>query len=141
MTKEDEAQRLLKNVDVTELMKHGNRYSRRILKFFRWFCKYVPVILMCFHAFGIWEFSQHPREMFIPYAENTPCYFYFMVYVLPMVAMLEIPHPVFLLFWHQCGSYRGMELVHNQKYDRFLFYSYGGNGIILFIWICRYVYQ
>lgn len=41
MTKEDEAevQRLLKNVDVTELidmlMKHGNRYSRRILKFFR----------------------------------------------------------------------------------------------------------
>lgn len=36
MTKEDEAevQRLLKNVDVTELMdmikKHGNRYSRRI---------------------------------------------------------------------------------------------------------------
>lgn len=37
MTKEDEAevQRLLKNVDVTELMdmlkKHGNRYSRRIL--------------------------------------------------------------------------------------------------------------
>lgn len=56
MTKEDEAevQRLLKNVDVTELMdmlmKHGNRYSRRILKFFRWFCKYVPVVLMCFHA-------------------------------------------------------------------------------------------
>lgn len=69
MTKEDEAdvQRLLKNVDVTELMdmlmKHGNRYSRRILKFFRWLCKYMPVILMCFHAYGIWEFSQHHREM------------------------------------------------------------------------------
>lgn len=69
MTKEDEAevQRLLKNVDVTELMdmlkKHGNRYSRRILKFFRWFCKYVPIIIMFFHAYGIWEFSQHPREM------------------------------------------------------------------------------
>lgn len=82
MTKEDEAevQRLLKNVDVTELMnmlmKHRNRYSRRILKFFRWFCKYVPVILMCFHAYGIWDFSQHPREMFIPYAENAPCYIY-----------------------------------------------------------------
>ena len=73
MTKEDEAevQRLLKNVDVTELMdmikKHGNRYSRRILKFFRWFCKYVPIIIMFFHAYVIWEFSQHPREMFIPY--------------------------------------------------------------------------
>lgn len=58
MTKEDEAevQRLLNNVDVTELMdmlkKHGNRYSRRILKFFRWFCKYVPIIIMCFHAYA-----------------------------------------------------------------------------------------
>ena len=63
MTKEDEAevQRLLNNVDVTELMdmlkKHGNRYSRRILKFFRWFCKYVPIIIMCFHAYGICEFE------------------------------------------------------------------------------------
>lgn len=153
MTKEDEAevQRLLKNVDVTELMdmlmKHGNRYSRRILKFFRWFCKYVPVVLMCFHAYGIWEFSQHPREMFIPYAENTPCYFYiyFMVYVLAyggysgkqiLLSLLEIQNTIFLFLRHQCGSYRGMELVHNQKYDRFLFYSYGGNGIILFIRLC-----
>lgn len=41
MTQEQEAevQRLIKDIDVTELMrmlmKHGNRYSRRILKFFR----------------------------------------------------------------------------------------------------------
>lgn len=38
---EQEVQRLIKDIDVTELMnllmKHGNRYSRRILKFFRWF--------------------------------------------------------------------------------------------------------
>nr|DAQ06072.1 MAG TPA: hypothetical protein [Caudoviricetes sp.] len=108
MTKEDEAdvQRLLKNVDVTELidmlMKHGNRYSRRILKFFRWFCKYVPVVLMCFHAYGILEFSQHHREMFIPYAENAPCYIYiyFMVYVLPMVAILASR------FFFLCWRYR-----------------------------------
>jgi hypothetical protein len=87
MTQEQEAevQRLIKDVDVTELMdmlkKHGNRYSRRILKFFRWFCKYVPSIIMCFHAYGIWEFSQHHREMFIPYNENMTCYIfiYFMV--------------------------------------------------------------
>ena len=62
MTQEQEAevQRLIKDIDVTELMgmlmKHGNRYSRRILKFFRWFCKYVPITLMCFHAYGIWDF-------------------------------------------------------------------------------------
>lgn len=108
MTKEDEAevQRLLKNVDVTELMdmikKHGNRYSRRILKFFRWFCKYVPIIIMFFHAYVIWELSQHPREMFIPYNENMPCYIfiYFMVYVLPMVTILASR------FFFLCWRYR-----------------------------------
>lgn len=68
MNKEDEDNLLkwLKDKDVSEvidlLMRHGNRYSRRILKFFRWFCKYVPITLMCFHAYGIYEFSQHPRE-------------------------------------------------------------------------------
>ena len=52
MTKEDEINLLLwlKDKDVSEvmnlLMKHGNRYSLRILKFFRWFCKYAPIIIM-----------------------------------------------------------------------------------------------
>ena len=64
MTQEQEAevQRLVKDIDVTELMgmimKHGNRYSRRILKFFRWFCKYIPFSIMCFHGYGIWDFSR-----------------------------------------------------------------------------------
>lgn len=47
MNKEDESDLLkwLQDKDVSEvmslLMKHGNRYSRRILKFFRWFCKSI----------------------------------------------------------------------------------------------------
>ena len=71
MTKKDEDNllRWLQDKDISQvmdlLMRHGNRYSRRILKFFRWFCKYVPITLMCFHAYGMWNFSQHPREMFI----------------------------------------------------------------------------
>ena len=82
MNKEDENYLLhwLQDKDLSEvmnlLMKHGNLYSRRILKLFRWFCKYVPIIIMCFHAYGIWNFSQNHREMFIPYAENMPCYIY-----------------------------------------------------------------
>lgn len=96
MNKEDEDNLLnwLKDKDVSEvmnlLMRHGNRYSRRILKFFRWFCKYVPIIIMCLHAYGMWDFSQHPREMFITNNENFSCYLfiYFMVYVLPMVLIL-----------------------------------------------------
>lgn len=112
MTQEQEAevQRLIKDIDVTELMgmlmKHGNRYSRRILKFFRWFCKYVPITLMCFHAYGIWDFSQHPREMFIPYEENFPCYLfiYFMVYILPMVTILASRF-FFLCWWYRIPFY------------------------------------
>ena len=108
MNKEDESDlfKWLQDKDVSEvmslLMKHGNRYSRRILKFFRWFCKYVPITLMCFHAYGIWNFSQHPREMFIPYAENAPCYLYiyFMVYILPMVLILASR------FFFLCWRYR-----------------------------------
>lgn len=101
---EAEVQRLIKDIDVTELMgmimKHGNRYSRRILKFFRWFCKYIPFSIMCFHAYGIWDFSQHPREMFVPYDENMPCYIfiYFMVYILPMVTILA--SRFFFLCWY-----------------------------------------
>lgn len=122
MTKEDEDNllRWLQDKDISEvmdlLMKHCNRYSRRILKFFRWFCKYVPITLMLFHAYGMWDFSQHPRDMFIPYAENTPCYLYiyFMAYILPIsysgkpifLLVLEIPHSLLLLCKHQCCSHR-----------------------------------
>lgn len=130
MNKEDEDNLLkwLKDKDVSEvmdlLMRHGNRYSRRILKFFRWFCKYVPITLMCFHAYGIYEFSQHPREMFIPYAENAPCYLYiyFMVYVLPMgsytgeqifLSVLAVSYSLLLFLRCECVSHRGMELVYN----------------------------
>ena len=108
MNKEDEGNllRWLQDKDISEvmdlLMKHGNRYNKRILKFFRWFCKYVPIAIMLFHAYGIWEFSQHPREMFIPHNENMPCYIfiYFMVYVLPMVTILASR------FFFLCWRYR-----------------------------------
>lgn len=105
MNKEDEENLLnwLKDKDVSEvvdlLMKHGNRYGRRILKFFCWFCKYVPITIMLFHAYVMWDFSHHPRDMFITYAENTPCYLYiyFMVYILPMV--LIVASRFFFLCW------------------------------------------
>lgn len=106
LMKHGNVQRLIKDIDVTELMrmlmKYGNRYSRRILKFFRWFCKYVPITIMLLHAYGMWDFSQHPREMFITNNENFPCYLfiYFMVYVLPMVLILASR------FFFLCWRYR-----------------------------------
>ena len=108
MTQEQEKQleRLLEGIDISDVLKvaseRGNRYNRRILKFFRWFCKYVPITIMLFHAYGMWNFSQHPSEMFIPYVENTPCYLYiyFMVYIFPMVLILASR------FFFLCWRYR-----------------------------------
>ena len=66
MTKkeEDELARWMQGKDVTEvleiLMRSGNRYNRRILKFFKWFCKYVPVVIMLTHMYGMIEFARHP---------------------------------------------------------------------------------
>lgn len=60
MTQEQEAevQRLIKDIDVTELMnmlkKHGNRYSRRILKFFNGF---VSMCLSLLCAFTLMEYG------------------------------------------------------------------------------------
>ena len=158
MTEEQkvEVQRLIKDIDVTELMnllmKHGNRYSRRILKFFRWFCKYVPITLMCFHAYGMWDFSQHPRDMFVPYAEKytlLSLYLFHGVYFTNgfdisepiLFLMLEIPHSILLFLRHKRCSYRGMELVHNSRYDRFMLHRHGGNGNILSVLFCGFVYQ
>lgn len=108
MTKEQEEQavRLFRELDISEvmaiLMQHGNRYNKRVLKFFRWFCKFVPFAIMTFHAFGIYEFSKHPREMFILIKENMLCYcfIYFMLYVFPMVIVVASR-----FFW-LCWRYR-----------------------------------
>lgn len=108
MTKkeEDELARWLQGKDVTEvlaiLMRSGNRYNRRILKFFRWFCKWVPVFIMCVHVYGMLEFANHPREMIIPIKGNTTCYMfiYLMVYIMPMVIILASR------FFFLCWRYR-----------------------------------
>ena len=108
MTQEQEEQlvRLLNGTDISDVLKvasnHGNRYNRRILKFFRWFCKWIPVFIMCVHAYGMLKFASHPREMIIPIKGNTACYMfiYLMVYIMPMVIILASR------FFFLCWRYR-----------------------------------
>ena len=96
MTQEQEEQleRLLKGIDISDVLKvaseRGNRYNRRILKFFRWFCKWAPVFIMCVHIYGMLAFAHHPREMIVPIKGNTACYLfiYLMVYIMPMIIIL-----------------------------------------------------
>lgn len=52
---------LVKGKDISEIMsllaESGNQYSRRILRFFRWFCKWVPFFIMLTHMYGIFDFA------------------------------------------------------------------------------------
>lgn len=104
--KEEEIKKAISGVDISEVMslliKSGNRYNRRILKFFKWFCKWMPAAIMLTHAYGIYDFSQHPREMLIKLPGNEACYMfiYVMVYILPMVIILASR-----FFW-LCWRYR-----------------------------------
>lgn len=84
------------------LISSGNRYSRRTLRFFRWFCKWVPVSLMAFHFYATWDFGHNEHAMFIPHEDNALCYafIYFMLYVLPMVIILASR------FFFLCWRYR-----------------------------------
>jgi hypothetical protein len=125
MTKEEqeETMELLKGRDVSDvlgvLMHTGNRYSRRALRFFRWFCKWVPVMIMLFHMYGMWDFGHSPREMFLVHEENAACYafIYFMVYILPLVTVLA--SRFFFLCW---------------RYRIPFFYLFGVNAIHMCYW-------
>lgn len=129
MNKEDEGDllRWLQGKDVSEvmnlLMKHGNRYSRRILKFFCWFCKYVTsytYVLPRIRNVGF--FAASTRHVYSLCGECTllSLHIFYGVHSAYgsytgkqiLFLMLEIPHSFLLLFRHQCGSYRGMELVY-----------------------------
>ena len=125
MTKEEqeEIKELLRGRDASEvlnaLMHTGNRYSRRTLRFFRWFCKWAPVVLMLFHMYGMWDFGHNPREMFLVHEENAACYafIYFMLYILPLVIMLA--SRFFFLCW---------------RYRIPFFYLFGINAIHICYW-------
>lgn len=114
---------LLTGRDISEvinlMMKSGNVYNRRILRFFKWFCKWIPLGIMLTHWYGLYEFSQHPRPMFTTEAENTSCYLwiYFMIYVLPMVIILA--SRFFFLCW---------------RYRIPFFYFFGVNAMHLCYW-------
>lgn len=77
---QDQNQRLLDAIegrDIAEviamLSTAGNRYSRRILRFFRWFCKWMPLVLMLTHFYGVTDFARNPHEMFVVHDENAAC--------------------------------------------------------------------
>ena len=81
--------------------------------------KWLPICIMVWHSFAMWDFSQNPREMFIVHSEHWPSYtfIYVLLYLLPMVLIL------FSRFFWLCWFYRIP-----------FFYYFGVNAIHLTYW-------
>lgn len=97
---------MLKGRDVSEviniMMCSGNTYNRRILRFFRWFSKWLPIAIMVTHWLGLLNFSNSNRATLVLEKNNQlcDCWAYFMMYLLPFVIMLASR------FFFLCWKYR-----------------------------------
>lgn len=74
--------------------------NRSIFFFYEKTLRYVPILLMLCHWYGVYSFHDNPREIVIDIRENEECiaYLYFMVYIFPVVFMLPASH-FFKLCW------------------------------------------
>ena len=63
MNNEDKKQflALIKGEDISEIMsllaEYSNQYSHKMLKRFRWISKWIPLLIMLMHMYGIFDFS------------------------------------------------------------------------------------
>lgn len=74
--------------------------NRSIFFFYEKALRYVPILLMLCHWYGVYSFHDNPREIVIDIRENEECiaYLYFMLYIFPVVFMLPASH-FFKLCW------------------------------------------
>lgn len=97
---------LVKGKDISEIMsllaKSGNQYSRRILRFFRWFSKWVPILIMTAHMYGVFDHGLRAANGY-----NSR--------ITLLLAVLEVPHTVLLLLRCQLHTPCLLELVHNKR--------------------------
>lgn len=65
--------------------------------------RYVPLLLMLCHWYGVFNFHDNPREILVDIRENEPCiiFLYFMTYVFPLLFMVPASY-----FFHLCWLWR-----------------------------------
>lgn len=83
--------------------KQLGRLDRGIFTFYEMGLKYVPIMLMLAHWYGLYDFHANPREIMICIEENETCiaYLFFMSYIFPVLFMLPAS-----LFFGLCWIYR-----------------------------------
>lgn len=77
--------------------------DRRIFRLYEFGLKWVPVVLMLVHWYGVWDYGQHPRPIFIDTNDNGMCiiWLYVMAYIFMPLAMLPASY-----FFHYCWMFR-----------------------------------
>lgn len=70
---------------------------------YEWALRYVPIMIMLGHWYGVFDFHSNPREILVCAKENEACiaYLYCMTYVFPVVMMMPASY-----FYQLCWIYR-----------------------------------
>ena len=119
----NELAELLRGKDISEVVNMmicaGNTYNRRILRFFRWFSRWIPIVIMVTHWIGLLDFFNSTRPTLVLEMNNQLCgsWAYVMMYILPFAIMPA--SRFFFLCW---------------KYRIPFVYFFGVNAIHLCYW-------
>lgn len=74
--------------------------DRGIFWWYEWALKYVPLVIMLGHWYGVFDFHSNPREIMVSIKENEACiaYLYCMTYIFPVVMLLPASY-FYQLYW------------------------------------------
>lgn len=85
------------------MRKEPDLLNKDIYMFYGWALKYIPILVMLAHWYGVFDFHDNPREILICIKENESCiaYLYFMTYVFPVIMLVPASY-----FFHLCWIWR-----------------------------------
>lgn len=80
-----------------------NTLDRGIFWLYEWTLKYIPIVIMVAHWYGVFDFHSNPRELLVNVKENEACiaYLYCMTYIVPVLLMMPASY-----FFQLCWIYR-----------------------------------
>lgn len=80
-----------------------NGLDKSIFWWYEWALKYIPIVIMLGHWYGVFDFHSNPRELLVCIKENESCiaYLYCMTYIFPVLMMMPASY-----FFQLCWIYR-----------------------------------
>lgn len=77
--------------------------DRGIFWWYEWALKYVPLAIILWHWYGVFDFHSNPREIVVCIKENEACmtYLYCMTHIFPVIMMLPASY-----FYQLCWPWR-----------------------------------